>query len=178
MNSFQKKNYDNFKVRNAVLADIPNLVRLNQSWLKANLDNYENGFLSVAYDENSFGIIIGNNDLLVFLKESQIVGYVLVNSIQVDERVNKLRNEYFNKRAENLQKKIAFNYQILIDKPMQGTGCLYEAQKAYTIYYKKKYDLLVSTINKHNIRSINAHKKSGWNFINTTNNHYIVEFLL
>jgi len=162
-------------IRQATFYDTDNLVRLNHIWYKPNLEDIENGFLSVTYGHDFFNSIIANGDLLVFIDRENIVGYVLVNTVQITDRIKNVRNEYFNERPENLTKKTAFSYQILIDKILQGTGYFYRAQTEYFDYFRKKYDILVSTVSKENSRSISAHKKAGWTFIDTTNNYFIIE---
>jgi len=162
-------------IRPATINDTDNLVQLNHIWFKPNLTDTENGFLSVTYGHDFFNSIIGNNDLLVFVDNKNIVGYVLVNTVQITNRIHNVKAEYFNKRPNNLTKKIAFSYQILVDKTFQGTGFFYKAQTQYFDYFRKKYDILVSTVSKENSRSIAAHKKAGWSFIDTTNNYFLIE---
>lgn len=162
-------------IRQAKFYDIDDLVKLNNIWYKPNLTDTENGFLSVTYEHDFFNSIIANDDLLVFIDRDNIVGYVLVNTVQITERIQSVKAEYFNKRPQNLTKRIAFSYQILVDKVFQGTGYFYKAQAEYFDYFKKKYELLVSTVSKENIRSIAAHKKAGWTFIDTPNSYFLIE---
>ena len=89
--------------------------------------------------------------------------------------MQKVKAEYFDERPQNLTKKIEFSYQILVDEIFQGTGFFYKAQTEYFDYFKKKYELFVSTVSKENIRSILAHKKVGWSFIDTPNPYFIIE---
>ena len=162
-------------IRPATINDTDNLVQLNHIWYKPNLTDIENGFLSVIYEHEFFNSIITNGDLLVFIDSDNIVCYVLVNTVQITDRIKNVKNEYFNERPQNLTKNIAFSYQILIDKTLQGTGYFYQAQAEYFDYFRKKYDVLVSTVSKENSRSIAAHKKAGWTFIDTKNNYFLIE---
>lgn len=162
-------------IRPATLNDTDDLVRLNNIWYKPNLTDTENGFLSVSYGHDFFNSIIANQDLLVFIDNENIVGYVLVNTVHTTDRIKNVQAEYFKARPQNLTKKIAFSYQILVDKLFQGTGYFYKAQTEYFDYFKKKYETLVSTVSKENNRSISAHKKAGWTFIDTPNNYFIIE---
>jgi hypothetical protein len=169
---------NNITVRQASTVDIPDLVTLNQKWFKANLDNYEHGFLSVAYDEEFFEIIINNDDLLVFEKDNKLEGYVLVNTVIQTQHIDNIRTEYFTIKPDAATKNIAFSCQVLIDKPLQGTGFIYHAQKEYMNYFKRKYHLLVSTLSKENIHSFEAHKRGGWTFIDTKKEYYLAELEL
>ena len=168
----------NISIRAAIILDIPELVKLNNDWDKQCRDNYNNGFLSVTYDSTFFKKIIENNDIYVFVIDDRLRGYVLVNTVNETDHIINLKQEYFQSQPKNISKKIAFSYQILLDRELQGTGFFYEAQNRYKQLFKTKYDLLVSTVNKQNIRSLFAHKKAGWAFIYSKNNYYIIEFIL
>jgi len=162
-------------IRPAILEDTNELVSLNNLWYRDNLKGIENGFLSVTYQCDFFESIIKNEDILVFTYNNKIVGYILVNDVFVSDRIQNIRNEYYKSRKENFSKKVAFGYQILIDSIVQGKGYFHQAQKEYVNYIRKKYEILVSTVSKENIRSISAHKKAGWNFIDSPNNYFIIE---
>lgn len=162
-------------IRKGKKNDIDNLVALNKLWFRPNLETIDNGFLSITYDNAFFESIISNEDLLVFENENKLVGYVLVNTVIKTQHIDNIKKEYFELSPDAKQKKIAFSYQILVDKILQGTGFFYLAQQEYFGYYKTKYDFLISTVSKDNNRSINAHKKAGWTFFDTTKHYFIIE---
>ncbi len=162
-------------VRTATFQDIDKLVHLNLSWHKPNLPDTRNGFLSVTYNHAFFEGVIEKNDLLVFIQEKKLLGYVLVNTIVDTPHVTKIKSEYLFNRPKNKSKSIAYSYQILIDTPLQGTGFFYNAQIQYFNFFKSKYEIFVSTINKENFRSISAHKKANWIFIDTPYHYFIIE---
>ena len=162
-------------VRTGTLKDLEQLVYLNKSYYKQNLENINNGFLSFSYNKVFFKNIIKNQDLIVFVTKNKLLGYVLVNSVIETVHITEIRNEYFLKCPQNSSRKIAFSYQILIDKQLQSTGFFYDAQLEYLKYFKKKYEILVSTVKKENHRSISAHVKADWIFIDTTHDYFIIE---
>lgn len=161
-------------LRLAHLNDIANLVELNNAWFKPNLKNQVNGFLSVKYDDSYFASIIANNDLIVFTHADRLVGYALVNTIIRTAHIDDIQNEYNLIYPLSTFKNIAFSYQILIDSGYQGMGFFQKAEEEYIGYFKKKYDLIVSTVSKENHRSIAAHRKTGWSFLETQKNYYII----
>jgi hypothetical protein len=169
------KHIQNTVIRIGTLEDVKALVSLNHSWHKPNLANFSNGFLSVTYDNTFFEGIIQNNDLVVFVQQDKIEGYVLVNSTFETQHINKIKAEYLFNKPENSKKKIGYSYQILINKHLQGSGFFYHAQKEYFNFFKNKYEIFVSTVNKENLRSISAHGKADWNFIDTPSHYYIIE---
>jgi hypothetical protein len=162
-------------IRAGTLNEINDLVELNKNWFKPNLVDTNNGFLSITYDEIFFETIINNNDLLVFINNNKLIGYVLVNKVINTPHVDNIKVEYLINRPENISKNIAFSYQILVDKLYQGTGFFYSAQYEYFKFYKRKYEVLVSTVSKENTRSISAHKKAGWTFIDLKKGYFIIE---
>ena len=165
-------------IRTGRISDLADLAELNHKWFKPNLADIDHGFLSVIYDTNFFEQIIRSEDLMVFVLDGRMVGYVLVNTVIGTPHIDTVRNEYYESRPENENKRIAFSYQILVDKELQGTGFFVNAQKEYFNYFKTKYELLVSTVSKENPRSIAAHQKAGWTFIDTPKHYFIIEQLL
>lgn len=161
--------------RLATISDTNELVRLNKIWQKPNLMNTDNGFLSVEYDKPFFESVIENEDLVSIIGCEKIIGYILVNTIHLTDRINQVKSEYFEHKPENVQTKIAFGYQICIDKLFHGRGYFTKVQTELIDYYNKKYEILVSTVSKENGRSIGVHKKTGWAFYDTLNNYYIIE---
>lgn len=177
-NLMKTKSKTNIITKIGEKADLPDLINLNRKWYKPNLAKKNNGFLSVMYNEFFFETIIANNDVLIFLIENNAVGYVLVNTVVETLHINKVKAEYYMHKPDAKSMNIAYSYQILLDKPLQGTGFFYEAKNQYVKHFKKKYDLLVSTVNKENIRSIKAHKKAGWSFFDTSDNYFLIELSL
>lgn len=175
MNKIMKtKSNININTRIGIKQDIPYLVNLNKDWYKPNLQNTNDGFLSVIYDYIFFETIIANSDVLVFLSKNKVVGYVLVNTVIETNHITKVKTEFFRYKPESKNMNIAFSYQILFDKPLQGTGFFYEAKNQYVKHFEQKYDLLVSTVSKENFRSIKAHKKAGWSFLDTSDNYFLI----
>jgi hypothetical protein len=166
------------QIRTGCLEDIDGLLELNKIWYKPNLSDINNGFLSIIYSPIYFETIINNYDLLVIIADYKLVGYILVNSIIETSHIDKVRTEYFEYRPDSKYNRIAYSYQILIGKPLHRTGFFHKAHSYLTWYYKTKYDILVSTVRKDNVTSINAHKKFGWKFIDTNNSYYIIDYHL
>lgn len=154
-------------IRKGEKGDIDKLVELNEYWYKPNLTSKDNGFLSVTYDAAFFELIITNNDLLVFEVNDKLAGYILVNTIIETTHLQNIKEEYYLLNPNAKVKNIAFSYQILIDKVLQGTGFFAKAQNECFKYFKNKYELLISTVSYENTRSIAAHKNAGWDFIDT-----------
>lgn len=165
-------------IRTGMTTDIPNLLQLNKLWNKENLTDTNNGFLSVLYSFQDFEAIINNEDLLVFETENTLIGYALCNNIIETERVIQTKEIYFELFPQNKSKKNGFGYQILIDKNFQGTGLFTFLQEPIKAHFEKKYDILVSTLNKNNTRSFKAHSNTEYKLTSTINDFYIFEWEL
>jgi hypothetical protein len=166
------------KIYKASIGDIPALVALNTKWFKDNLKNTQNGFLSVCYTHAMFERMILNNDILVFYVNRVLSGYVLVNTVFSLPHTETIQHQLFEKMPEFINKKIAYSYQIILDTAIQGTGFFSLAQYACREFFKNQYDLLVSTIQKTNGRSVNAHAQLGWTILDTPNPYYLIAYPL
>lgn len=165
-------------IRTAIPQDVPYILELHTAWNKDKLTSLSQGYLSVSYNANLFREMIENNDICVFLSKRGLEGYVLVNTTHESEHVDVVKECYFQLRPDAILKRTAFSYQILIDTPLHGTGFFYRAQELYFTHYKSKYDILISTVSKSNKRSISAHRKAGWSFIDVLKDCYIIEYVI
>lgn len=158
------------------IQDIPKLIQLNEKWYKSNLNDLTNGYLSVIYSEKCLQRIIENFDLTVLKIKNEIVGYCLVNSVIDNERLKEIKNYYFNKlHNNNSNKSVVFGYQILFDTSIQNKGLFKSILTKILTIFKAKYSIIVSTVSKSNIKSINVHRNFGWKFYDTKNDYYIIE---
>ncbi len=69
-------------------------------------------------------------------------------------------------------KKVAdYNYmvvgQVCIHKAYRGQGILDQCYTAYKEYYSAKYDFAITEIASDNLRSLNAHKRIGFNEVHS-----------
>jgi hypothetical protein len=154
---------------------IPFLTELNQKWFKSNLLDLSSGFLSVKYSVECFEKMIANNDLYVILLESVVVGYCLVNNALISERTSQIVEQYISLKPDKSSQLIGSGYQILFDTPIQNKKLFRPVLSKMVNYFKERYEVLISTVSKHNPISINAHKCFGWNFIDTGGDYYIIE---
>lgn len=157
---------------------IPEMFALNKSWFKDNLNHHHNGFLSVCYHPPLLEEIIKQHDALVFLVNNCVHGYILVNTVFDFPHSMIVRQKHEELSTPKNYDRIAYSYQIVLSGPLQGSGFFYIAQHACRSHFKKKYDYLVSTVNKLNQRSMQAHKKSGWHILETPENYNIIELNL
>jgi hypothetical protein len=166
----------NIDIQLAELSLIPQIMELNSKWHKENLINHNNGFLSVQYTFDCLSKIIANNDLYVILLESVVVGYCLVNNAVISDRSKAIKQEYLEFKPFNQNSNIGSGYQILFDTPIQNKKLFRPILSKMVHYFKERYDVLISTVSKHNPVSINAHKCFGWNFFETKGEYYIIEY--
>jgi RimJ/RimL family protein N-acetyltransferase len=181
MLSFKEKHKGKFEVtiRTALMNDVAELLKLNEKWFKPNLESFDNGFLTVVYDVEFFKKAVKNEDILLFENsDGKILGYALVNNVMNTEHIEKVRKQYAAIRPELQTKRIAFSFQILLDTELQGTGFIKTAHKACMRYFKDKYEILVTTAGKDNVRSIRIHTKLGWKNYELNGNYLLGELIL
>jgi len=121
----------------------------------------------VIYSETCLKKIIENFDLIVLKIKNEIVGYFLINYVIESERLNEVKNQYFSILNDKSSKSVVFGYQILFDTPIQNKGLFKSTLTKILTIFKAKYSIIVSTVSKSNIKSINAHRNFGWKFYDT-----------
>jgi hypothetical protein len=166
---------DKLVTRSANHVDIDALVQLNSAWQKSELKDLSNGFLSVAYDHSSFKEIVNNNDIVVYELDLKIIGYALVNSVRRTMHIQNVE-EFHNRSFQPARNgQVGYSYQIILDTPFQGKGLFPVVERATLTFFKSKYIALVSAIDRNNYRSIAAHRKTNWNFIEWNETHMVIE---
>ena len=166
----------NIEIQLAQPEFIPSIMSLNSKWYKSNLTNHSSGFLSVQYTFDCITKMIANNDLYVILLESIVVGYCLVNNAVMSERSKEIKQRYLEFNPCNQDVRIGSGYQILFDTPIQNKKLFHPILSRMVHLLKQRYDVLISTVSKHNAVSINAHQCFGWNFIDAFAEYYIIEY--
>lgn len=134
----------------------------------------QNGFLSKRYDGKFFEKCISNKDILVFRHIDGLAGFVLVNTVEQTDHIRSLQGIQAKHVPTDQANQTGYSYQILITERWQNTGFYKIVQDKYAAYFGLKFRQLVSTINKLNTRSLNAHINNGWDVLTELNNAYVV----
>lgn len=166
---------DSVEIRNAEFQDVYAVYCLNQKWQKDSLDSVQSGFLSREYTLTQFRELIDRE--MVLILESTIygvIGYVLVNNLFFSNEAYRRRRDFFERFPDYKLKRVGFNYQILIDEVSQGCGLFKKVNQMLGYFYAEKFDVLVSTINHKNLKSVHAHQSTNWIFSNLNEKSYLI----
>lgn len=163
-------------IRLAMYKDIKNLMSLNNKWQKNLVPNFDFGFLSAAFEEQTFKALIESSDIIVANSGRKIAGYYLINNYSQDG-ILKIHRNLLRLSISNgwipKDSKVGLGCQVLVDREYQGTGLRERMLEMILENSKSKYDFLFSTISKDNIRSLKTHIKDAWT-IKEYENLYII----
>jgi len=141
------------------------MLALNQAWQRQALTGTEHGFLSVMYDQVFMEAVVAKGEALVLTTGRQeVAGYVLVNTVQDNPRLQAIQRNYLQIRPEAAAESVAFGYQAVLALEFHGKGAFDKLLQVSFSHYAKRYRRLVSTIQKDNHRSVKAHSRQGWQF--------------
>lgn len=169
------------------LTDLQGILELQRQNLKKNLTDQEittQGFLTVNHTLDQLQKLNTNVKHIVAKDDNKIIGYLLAMTqkskfdIPVLIPMFKIFNEtYFNGKVITNYNYIVIG-QACIDKSYRGQGVFDKCYNAYREYYKDKYDFAITEIAKTNLRSLNAHKRAGFNEIKTYTSPDNIEWVI
>lgn len=169
---------NNIQIRTAQAGDIPDLLRLNRGWLRQNLSgDTSKGFVSGAFDEHDFQDMVGDRMISVAEDGSKVVAYMLsMNNAASDiltEHTNKAQEIKRNKTVDK-NSRIAVGVQTAVEEQYHGTGLIISVRKHFLTLLSDRFDYLLTTISKQNVRSYKSATKFGWQVIGDNGEHYFL----
>lgn len=142
------------------------------------------GFVTVVHSYEQLEKLNDIENHIIARDNDKIAGYVLAMTQQSKSAIPVLVPMF--KLFENIfykNKKIAdYNYivvgQVCIDKEYRGKGIFDKCYSAYKKHFDNKYDFAITEIASTNLRSLNAHKRTGfkeiYSYPNADNTEWIV----
>jgi GNAT superfamily N-acetyltransferase len=161
--------YDLPEIRQACLADIPALMRLNGGWQVSDLEHgdLKNGFLfGGTFTRSDFEKIIAEDEIVVLAVNGEVVGYYLLDNCSDTE----LRGQYIRKLSELERRgalpagRISQRAQAAIHPDYHHQGYSHELFEYLLGRAGPKYDYLFSVISKKNPK-IAGYLKAGWEVV-------------
>jgi ribosomal protein S18 acetylase RimI-like enzyme len=147
------------------------IIDLQQRNLPQNLNADEmqsQGFVTVQHSLADLQGMNAHEHNIVIKDDEQIVGYLLAmtKASKADIPILIPMFDCFD-RVDYLGKLIStYHYivvgQVCVDKAYRGKGLLDACYKAYADHFKSQYDFAITEIATKNERSINAHKRIGF----------------
>jgi hypothetical protein len=150
------------------------ILELQQSNLAVNLTHAQitsQGFVTVTH---SFDVLKKMNDIeqsIIAKDHDRVVGYLLAMTKHSKLTIPVLIPMFaaFDKLKYRNKKISDYNYilvgQACVAEDYRGQGVFDNCYTEYKKYFKEKYDFAITEISKKNKRSINAHKRVGFDTI-------------
>lgn len=158
------------------LSDLQGILELQRQNLTNNLTDEEiktQGFVTVNHTLDQLQKLNTNEKHIIAKDGNIIIGYLLAmtKKSQFDIPILIPMFKVFNETYLNGKVITDYNYivigQACIDKSYRGQGVFDKCYDTYKEHYKDKYDFAITEIAKTNLRSLNAHKRAGFNEIKT-----------
>lgn len=154
--------------------DLEGILKLQKSNLPQNLNSVEiqsQGFVTVNHTYDLLKKLNDHEKHIIAKDHDKVIGYVLAMTKHSKFDIPILL-PMFNEFDTVLfkDKKISeYNYilvgQVCVDKEYRGQGIFDKSYDNYKKIYKDKYEFAITEIAKTNYRSLNAHKRIGFDEI-------------
>ncbi|QKJ24312.1 GNAT family N-acetyltransferase [Poseidonibacter lekithochrous] len=156
------------KLKIAEVSDIDGILKLHNKYQIDSIkeEDKKDGFVTTAFSQEELkNIIVQEQGIFIAIQDDEVMGYVMSASWQywskwpmfafMIEELPKL--EYLGQTL-----RIGNSYQygpVCIDKRVRGTGLLEQLFDFALESMSQKYPILVTFVNKVNVRSYEAHKR-------------------
>lgn len=156
------------KLKIAEVSDIDGILKLHNKYQIDSIkeEDKKDGFVTTAFSQEELkNIIVQEQGIFIAIKDDEVMGYVMSASWQywskwpmfafMIEDLPKL--EYLGQTL-----RIGNSYQygpVCIDKRVRGSGLLEQLFDFALESMSQKYPILVTFVNKVNVRSYEAHKR-------------------
>lgn len=155
--------------------DLQKILKLQKQNLIRNLSKEEiqsQGFVTVDHSLEMLEKMHQLAPSVIIKDQEQVVAYALTMLCECKDLVPELESMF--ERLETLQWKNkqlnAYSYytmgQICIDKAYRGQGLFDQLYNKHKEVYQSKFDFILTEVATRNLRSLNAHKRIGFETIN------------
>ena len=163
----------------STMKEVESLTALNLKWQRANVKTIGNGFLSGGHFPPSvFMKMAEQKDTVVGIYDDRVVSYYTVNSVIMDGVLANQRMKAEELKLKGFMPKqasIAVGVQIVVDKQYQGSRLAKFMLDCLVENTKDRFDYFYTSISKKNEKSVEAHKKTGWVFVDQDENlHHLI----
>ncbi len=142
----------------------------------------EQGFVTVSHSLDDLAIMHQYEPNIIAKDGDLIAAYVLGMTEQSKNDIPRLTEMYESFDHIQYQDKpvSAYSYivvgQVCVSQAYRGKGLFDQCYQAYKDYFKPKYDFAITEIASVNLRSMNAHKRIGFEVIYTYTDSSEVEW--
>jgi L-amino acid N-acyltransferase YncA len=131
------------------------------------------GFVTVAHSLELLSALNNIEKHVIAKDDDQVIGYILAMTRQSRNDIPILLPMFdaFDRMEFKNRKISGFNYlvvgQVCVDKNYRGQGIFDACYENYKNHYRQKYDFAITEIAASNLRSLNAHKRVGFEVVDS-----------
>lgn len=158
----------------ATPADLPSIITLQSANLKENLsleEVKEQGYVTVVHDLALLEEMNRPHPHIIAKDGGEVVGYALVMTLEMRDRIPILVDMILEIDQTKYQGELmkGKNYvivgQVCVAKGYRGQGVFSDMYSYYKKVMQPHFDYIVTGISMDNARSLNAHKKCGFEIL-------------
>jgi hypothetical protein len=156
--------------------DILQILELQKNNLPQNLTQEQKntqGFVTVIHSFDTLKKMNSIEPSVIAKKDNRVIGYLLAmtkasrNDIPILFPMFNVFDSVIYRDKKISDYKYIVVGQVCIDAVYRGQGILDDCYTVYNDHFKNKYDFAITEIHISNKRSIQAHKRIGFNLIHT-----------
>ena len=172
-------------ITTSLTKDLQGILELQKQNLKQDLTPEQiksQGFVTVSHSLDDLEKMHQHEPNIIAKNGELLVAYVLAMTEQSKNDIPRLVEMYESFDHIMYQGKSISNYhyivvgQVCVAHDYRGKGLFDKCYYAYKDYFKKKYDFAITEIASINLRSMNAHKRIGFEVIYTYTDSSDVEW--
>lgn len=172
-------------VNSSTTKELEGVLELQKQNLKKDLSPEqikEQGFVTVSHSLDDLEKMHQHEPNIIAKDGELVIAYVLAMTEQSKNDIPRLVEMYESFDQIQYQGKpvSSFSYvvvgQVCVSQNYRGKGLFDQCYHAYKEYFKSKYDFAITEIATINLRSMNAHKRIGFEVIHTYTDGSAVEW--
>jgi len=171
--------------RSSTTKELEGILELQKQNLKKDLTPEqikEQGFVTVSHSLDDLEKMHRHEPNIIAKDEELVVAYVLAMTEESKNDIPRLVEMYesFDHIQYHGKSVSSYSYivvgQVCVSQAYRGKGLFDQCYQAYKDYFKSKYDFAITEIASINLRSMNAHKRIGFEVIHTYTDNSAVEW--
>lgn len=150
----------------AQIEDISSILKLHRKYQIDSISNEDknDGFITTNFSKEDLASLIKEEGLFIAIKDNEVLGYVMSASWEFWQKwpmfvfmSGDLKNLFYLGKVLDIKNSYQYG-PVCIDKKARGSGLLEKLFDFSLDHMSKRYEILVTFVNKINTRSFNAHK--------------------
>lgn len=150
------------KYRIASLNDVTNIFLLNKKW--GTTTSFKKKYITICFSESEVLVLVQKGNIVVAELENKIIGYYLINDVYetaLTKKYKELLNDSIS-TGKIPNGSYAHHTQAVVDVGYMRQGIGKSMLDFLKRHLSDRYDFLMGSIRKNNLKAKEAHVKSGW----------------